>query len=189
VSALHVRSRCALEAARAADRRARDRLAAAIDELLPSAPLMRTIGARLLTRAVARSDGSTVAAIAGELQLNAQTLTSWIRRAGGASIRQFRSELIVVRLAALLEEPGLPWPLLAELLGIPRTHSLLELVHSCTNLPAGLWRERIRAEWQLERFRRFLRANAAAWSRLPAPHAQSENHVTPCWRLVSYDVV
>lgn len=162
-------SRRALEAARAADRRARDRLAAALDELLPHAPLMRTVGARLLTREVARSEGSTVAAIAAELRLPVQTLDSLIRRAGGASIRQFRRELIVARLAALVEGPGLTWSVITELLGIPRTHSLLDLVRGSTNLPAPLWRARIHAEWQLERFRRFIASNASAWSRLPPP--------------------
>jgi hypothetical protein len=106
---------------------------------------MRTAGARLLTRAVARSDRSTAIAIASQLQLKVQTLTSWIQRSGGASIRQIRRELIVARLAALVEDPALSWPVITRLLGIPRTHSLLDLVHRWTNLPASLWREPVRA--------------------------------------------
>lgn len=168
-SAPHVRPRCPLEAARAADRRACDQLAAALDELLSHAPLVRTIGSRLLTREISRSADSTAVSIAGELGMNVRTLNSRIERAGGASIRQLRRELIVARLAALVEDPALPWSVITELLGVPRTHTILGLVDSGTNLPAPLWRERIRAEWQLERCRRFLAANAAAWSRLPPP--------------------
>jgi hypothetical protein len=159
-----------LEAAHAADRRAGDRLAAALDEPQPGAPLMCTVGARLLTRAVANSDHSTAIAIASELQLKVQTLTSWIQRAGGVSIRQFRRERIVARLAAIAEEPGVPWPIAAEILGAPRTHTVLSIVRSTTNLPAGLWRARIRAESQLQHFRSFLRSNATHASSLVNSH-------------------
>lgn len=173
VRAPYVRPRRALDEARAADGRARDHLAAALDELLPGAPLMRTVGARLLTRAVAKSDGANVVAIARELGSEANALSTRIYRAGGASIRELRREMIVTRLAAIVEDPGLPWPLVAELLGVPRAQTLLDLIRSGTNLPAGLWRERIRFAAQLEQFRRFLRANAAAWSRLPRPGARA----------------
>ena len=96
-------------------------------------------------------------AIAASVGMPVKTLTSRIQRAGGASIRQFRRQIILVRLAAIVEDPGVPWSQLAELLGVPRTHTLITLVRSCTNLPAGLWRERIRGEWQFQRFRAFLR--------------------------------
>ena len=182
VRARYVRPRRALHDARAADGLARDHLAAAIDELLPHAPLMRSVGARLLTRAIARSDGSTCVAIAHELGSGANALSTRIYRAGGASIRQLRREMIVTRLAAILEDPGLPWPLVAEVLGVPRTGTLLDLVRNGTNLPAGLWRERIRFASQLEQFRHFLRANADAWSRLPLPGARLTGGASPAER-------
>ena len=182
VRARYVRPRRALHDARAADGLARDHLAAAIDELLPHAPLMRSVGARLLTRAIARSDGANVVAIARELGSGANALSTRIYRAGGASIRQLRREMIVTRLAAIVEEPGLPWPLVAELLGVPRTGTLLDLVRNGTNLPVGLWRERIRFASQLEHFRRFLTANAVAWATLPLPGARVIRGASPAER-------
>ena len=113
MSAPHVPPSRALEAACAADRRACDRLAAALDQLLPHAALLRTIGVRLLTRPISRSEGSTVVAIARELNVRVHTLTPRIYRAAGASIQRLRREMIVVRLAAIAEAPGLCWPLVA----------------------------------------------------------------------------
>jgi hypothetical protein len=182
VRARYVRPRRALHDARAADGLARDHLAAAIDELLPHAPLMRSIGARLLTRAIARSDGSTVVAIAAAVRMPMNALSTRIYRAGGASIRQLRREMIVTRLAAMVEDPRLPWPLLAEVLGVPRTGTLLDLVRNGTNLPVGLWRERIRFASQLEQFRRFLTANAGAWATLPLPGARLTGGASPTER-------
>jgi hypothetical protein len=171
--------RCALDAARAADLRARDRMAAAIDEHLARAPLMRAIAARLLTRAISRSDASTVVAIAADVRMRRTTLDVRIQRAGGASIRRLRREMIVVRVAAIVETSRLPWPVIAELLGTPRAHTLLHLVVGITNLPPSLWRERIRVDAQLEYFRRFLTANAAAWSQLAQPGARLFGALSP----------
>jgi hypothetical protein len=161
--------RAELVEARAADIRARDRIAVAIDELLPGAPLMRMIGARLLVRPLSRSSSSTAVAIAREFHVNNRTLRSRIQRAGGSSIKLFRQEIIMARLAAIVECSRIAWPFAAEILGAPRTHQLLGIVRRRGNLPPGLWRKRVTADAQLQRLQLFLAANAAAWSELPPP--------------------
>lgn len=99
----------ALTAARAADALARDRIAIAMDELLAAAPVMRTIGTRLLMRPVSRGARCTAEAIARELRIPERTLGSRIYRAGGASIRRFRGEIILTRLAAIVEPEHVAW--------------------------------------------------------------------------------
>jgi hypothetical protein len=153
-----------LAAARTADVRMRDRIAVALDELLGDANLMRAIGARLLSRPVSRGAGSTVIAIARELHTHPVTLSRRVFRAGGASIRFFRREMIIVRVAAIVAPSGVPWPVAAEILGTPRTQQLLGLIRMHTGLAPGLWRDRSDPEKQFIRFRKFLTANARPWS-------------------------
>jgi hypothetical protein len=154
-----------------ADRRAGDRIAVAMDELLIDARLMRRVGARLLTRGVSRSAGSTCVAIAHELGSGANALSTRIYRAGGASIRCFRREIILARLAAIVEQPRIPWPIAAEVLGAPRTQTLLGLVRQQTGMSPGLWRESASGAAQLTLFRSFLVMNAVAWSAVVPPGA------------------
>ncbi|MFI5244616.1 MAG: hypothetical protein ACHQQR_05270 [Gemmatimonadales bacterium] len=157
--------------AHAADVRARDRIAQTLDTLLAEAPLMRFVGARLLTRSLARSAHSTATAIASEIHVPRGTLQSQILRSGGASIKRFRQELVLARLAAIVERSRLPWPIAAEILGAPRTERLLGIVRANSKLPPGLWRQRVTWEVQLRKLQHFLNANARAWSTLPNPQA------------------
>jgi AraC-like DNA-binding protein len=155
--------------AREADSRARDRIARAIDQLLAEAPFMRFVGARLLTRPLARSSRSTAQAIAAELRLHRSTLQRRIRSTGGESLKRFRDELFLVRLAGIMEHSRIPWPCAAEVLGAPRAEPLFAIIRSRAELPPGLWRQRVTANAQLFAFMRFLAANAPAWATLPAP--------------------
>jgi AraC-like DNA-binding protein len=158
---------------READTRARDRIAHNIDAQLAAAPLMRVVGARLLTRSLARSARSTESAIAVELHYRRTTLRSLIHRAGGASIHRFRDELALARLAAIVEHSRIAWPFAAEILGAPRTGTLLAMVLRRTGLPGGLWRKRATAHSQMQAFIQFLISNAEAWAALPLPAPRS----------------
>jgi hypothetical protein len=154
-------------AARAADVRARDAIAGVLDECLVSAPMIRTIGAKLLTRSLACGVGTGSSVIAGELQMSVGALTMMITRAGGASIAALRREMILVRLAAMFEDRVLPWRTALDVLGAPDIDAPVRIIQRETDLSPGVWRRGITFDRQFARFRNFVIQNAGPWARIP----------------------
>lgn len=173
-----------LERAKAADAKARDMIAISLDRHLSNANLVRNVAARMLTRHIAKAGGSLGATIAAEMHWSPDALRRAVAREGAAPLGELRRRMILVRIAAMFQEPssehdsGMTWGAASEALGCSSREAFLVLVARTTGSTPRAWRETASLARAFADFEAFLSENSPRWAKVPlrrqeCPHCRS----------------
>jgi AraC-like DNA-binding protein len=173
-----------IERAKAADAKARDMIAIALDRHLSNANLVRSVASRMLTRPIAKAGGSLGATIAAEMHWSPDALRRAVAREGAAPLGELRRRMILVRIAAIFQEPAsehdsaMTWGAAADALGCSSREAFLVLVARTTGSTPRHWRETASLARAFAEFDSFLAQNSSKWAKVPlrrqeCPHCRA----------------